>query len=261
MQGFQGSAVKACGVCVAIVLVCWPSWGVTQDDVADVPSEQRQVGDDESKSYLLIPPADKKAPDDGFALLVILPGGDGSADFHPFIKRIRNHALPQDFAVAQPIAVKWQDDQQIVWPTEKLKVAKQQFSTEALVEAVIKDISGLHKIDPTRVYGMGWSSSGPAMYALALQEKPVLQGSYIAMSVYKPDFLPPVANAKGRSIYLEHSPDDTVCPYWMARKGHEDLKQAEARTTLVTYEGGHGWRGDIFGRIRVAIGWLEEREK
>jgi hypothetical protein len=27
----------------------------------------------------------------------------------------------------------------------------------------------------------------------------------------------------------------------------------------VTYEGGHGWRGDVFGMIRAGVQWLDEQ--
>lgn len=238
------------------LLLVMASTCFAQDDVADVPSEKRQVGTDMRKTYFLIPPVLKKAPSDGFGLVIILPGGDGSEAFHTFIKRIRKHAVPDDFVVVQPVAFKWGDAQRIVWPTDHLKVAKQQFSTEEFVEAVIEDVADIHTLDPNRVYCMGWSSSGPAAYALALREKPVVNGCYLIMSVYKPKQLPPLANARGRSIYIEHSPDDRVCPYWMAQQAHNDLKREGARTTLVSYDGGHGWRGNIYGRIRNALKWL-----
>ena len=230
-----------------------------QDDVADVPSEKRHVGDDQRKFYFLIPPAAKKAPSNGLGLLVVLPGGDGSEAFHPFVKRIRKYAVPDDFAVAQPIAIKWSEKQFVVWPTEKLKVEKQKFSTEQFVEAVVKDVAATHAIDPKRVVCMGWSSSGPAVYALALREKPVVHGSYVVMSIYKSQLLPPLKNAKGRSVYIEHSPQDQVCPFWMAQKAHEDLKRAGARTTLLTYQGGHGWHGNIFVRMKKALKWLQDQ--
>ena len=113
-----------------------------QEDVADVVSEKRQVGGDRRKSYFLIAPAAKEAPSRGHGLLVILPGGDGGEAFHPFVKRIRKHAVPEGLVVAQPIAFKWSEGQQVVWPTEKTKVPKQRFSTEEFVDAVIKDVIG-----------------------------------------------------------------------------------------------------------------------
>ena len=231
---------------------------LAQDDIADVRSTKRQVGSEKRQAYFLIPPSAKKVPPDGFGLLVILPGGAGGESFHPFVKRIRKNAVPDDFVVAQPIAFKWSSDQRVVWPTEKLTVAKQKFSSEEFVEAVIKDIAATHSIDSQRVYCMGWSSSGPAIYSLALRDKTAVKGSYVLMSVYKPEQLPPIKRAKGRSIYIEHSPDDRVCPYWMAKKGYEALRKEGARTTLATYEGGHGWRGNLYGRIRKALDWLDE---
>jgi hypothetical protein len=66
------------------------------DDVADVPSQDLRAGGDAQKRYFLIGPAkDAKAPAAGYGLVVILPGGDGSADFHPFVKRIFKNSLPE----------------------------------------------------------------------------------------------------------------------------------------------------------------------
>lgn len=239
------------------LLALSPSICLAQEDVADVPSEKRQAGDDERKSYFLIPPATDTKPPQGFGLLIILPGGDGGESFHPFVKRIREHAVPKTFAVAQPIAIKWSPEQVVVWPTEKMEVEKQGFSTEDFVEAVIKDVATTHSLDTQQIFCMGWSSSGPAVYALALRNKPVVNGNYVAMSVFKPQQLPALANAKERSIYIEHSQQDRVCPFWMAQQGYQQLKREGARTTLVTYEGGHGWRGDVYGRIRRALQWLQ----
>lgn len=229
-----------------------------QNDVADIESTNHQIGQNDKQQYFLIPPKSKKTPQDGNALLIILPGGDGSADFHPFIKRIFKNAVPDDYAVAQPIAFKWHADQQIVWPTDKLTVDGQKFSSEDFIEAVIADVAKKSKIDKNRVFTMGWSSSGPALYAMALQDKTPIKGSYISMSVYKPNLLPPLENAKDRLFYIEHSKQDRICPYWMASKAVTDLKSNKARVTLVEYDGGHGWRGNVYGRIKSAIDWLDE---
>jgi len=59
---------------------------VAQNDVADVNSRDLRVDKDENKRYFLVGPhRDAIAPKDGFRLIVLLPGGDGSADFHPFV--------------------------------------------------------------------------------------------------------------------------------------------------------------------------------
>ncbi len=76
-------------------------------------------------------------------MLVVLPGGGGGVDFHPFVRNIQAQGLPGDFAVAQPIAREWRPGQmnRIVWPTEMSKVESMGYSTEQLVEAVIADVS------------------------------------------------------------------------------------------------------------------------
>eukprot|EP00913_Durusdinium_trenchii_P008903 g8369.t1 len=224
-----------------------------QKDVEDVPSTKRTIADNKRMTYFLIPAAAKQAPKAGYGLLLLLPGGSGDARFHPFVKRIRKHAVPDDLVVAQPVAFKWTEQQRIVWPTEKNKVDKQEFSTEKFLDAIIKDVKGVHRIDPKRVYAMGWSSSGSAIYATALRKQSPLAGSYIMMSVYKPKYLPPVNNGRKQSFYIEHSPDDRICPFWMAEKAQKELKEAGARVKFATYRGGHGFRGNIYGRMRAAF--------
>lgn len=230
------------------------------DDVADVPSQDIKIGGDEKKRYLLIGDvANPAAPDSDRGLVIIVPGGDGSADFHPFVKRIFKNSLAKGFVVAQPVAVKWTPDQKIVWPTETNKVEKMQFSTEQFIEAVIADVSSKCKIDPMRVYTLSWSSSGPAAYAISLTNKKVA-GSFIAMSVFNPKFLPPLDGAKGHRYFLYHSPDDRVCPIRMAKDAEKSLSAKDATVKFQEYAGGHGWRGGLYDDIRGGIRWLERGE-
>jgi predicted esterase len=229
-----------------------------QDDVADIDSQDLRAGKDEHKRYFLIePPKTVKAPKNGYGLLVVLPGGDGSADFHPFVKRIYKNAVPEGYFLAQPVAVKWTDKQEIVWPIDKNRVKGMKFSTEEFIDDVIKDITGKYKVDPERVFTLTWSSSGPAAYATSLSNDKIA-GSFIAMSVFKPDLLPPLEKAKGHAYFLYHSPDDNVCPFEMAEQAVKDLKKSGATVKLATYDGGHGWRGNLYGNIREGIEWLEK---
>jgi predicted esterase len=229
-----------------------------QDDVADVVSQDLRAGKDENKRYFLIePPKDVKAPKKGYGLLVVLPGGDGGADFHPFVKRIFKNAVPEGFVVAQPVAVKWTDKQEVVWPTDKNRVEGMKFSTEEFIDAVVKDAAGKYDLDPERTYTLTWSSSGPAAYAASLTSKKIT-GSFVAMSVFKPDLLPPLEKAKGRAYFLYHSPDDRVCPFRMAEQAAKELKKSGAAVKLATYEGGHGWRGNLYDNIREGVEWLDK---
>ena len=227
------------------------------DDVA-TPSQDLKAGKDEKKRYFLIGPAKgARAPRGGFGLIVVMPGGPGTADFLPFVKRVFENAVPEGYLVAQPVAVKWQDEQKVVWPTAKVKAEGMKFTTEEFVEAVIADVAGRHEIDKARVFTLSWSSSGPAAYACSLTSKKVT-GSLVAMSVFNPKFLPALDRAKGRGYYLYHSRGDRVCPFRMAAQAEKDLTAAGARVKLVEYEGGHGWRGDTYGAIRDGIRWLEK---
>ena len=237
-----------------------------QDDVANVPSKDLRAGGDEQKRYFLIGPGksdeaakDVKPPADGYKLLVVMPGGDGSADFHPFVKRIFVNALPEGWLVAQSVAVQWSKEQaeQVVWPTKKNPRKDMKFSTEEFVEAVIADVGKAHKLDAKHVYTLSWSSSGPAAYAISLQEKTAVRGSFIAMSVFYPDQLPELSLAKGRAYYLYQSPDDKTCKIDFARDAKKALADHGARVTLAEYEGGHGWHGDVYGNIRKGVEWLQ----
>lgn len=208
--------------------------------------------------YLLVPPKAKSAAEKEQALLIVLPGGDGSADFHPFVKRIHENALSEDFVLAQPLARQWTPNQKIVWPTIDSKTDDMQYSTEELIEAVIEDVSKKYKIDPRRIYLLAWSSGGPAAYATVMKKETQVNGALIAMSVFKPKQLPDPKNAKARSIYVLHSPDDKICPYWMAQAAQETLSNADVHTTLVNYPGGHGWKGNVYANIRQGIEWLQK---
>ena len=121
--------------------------------LTDVPAQDLRAGKDENKRYFLIGPRkDEKAPKEGYGLVVILPGGPGSAEFHPFVKRIFKNAVPEGYVVAQPVAVKWTDKQEIVWPTDKNRVEGMKFTTEEFVEAVITEVGEKHKLNPEHVF-------------------------------------------------------------------------------------------------------------
>lgn len=239
------------------VLSFVPAWA--QDDVEDVPCEDLKAGGDKDKRYFLIGGGKGvAAPAGGFKLAIIMPGGPGTAEFNPFVKRIWKNALTKDYVVAQPVAIPWGKDQQIVWPTKTNPVKGMKFSTEDFVEAVVKDAGARAKIDPRFIFTLSWSSSGPAAYALSLQEKKSVTGSFVAMSVFKPDLLPPLKNAKGHAYYIDHSPDDKVCPFRMAEQARDDLAKAGAKVEFSEQGGGHGWTGPVFDRIRKGFEWLEK---
>jgi predicted esterase len=231
------------------------------DDVADIPAQDLRAGGDPQKRYFQIGPRkDATPPAEGYKLLVVLPGGDGSAEFHPFLKRLFKNALSEKYLVAELVAVEWAPGQfnRVVWPTQKLKAEKMRFTTEDFVEAVIADVGTRNKLDRRHVYSLSWSSGGPAAYAASMNPKSSVTGSFIAMSVFQQDWLPSLEASKGRAYYLYQSPDDKICPLSHAQTAADLLRQNGATVELATYEGGHGWTGPVYENIRKGIDWLEK---
>jgi predicted esterase len=214
--------------------------------------------------YFLIPPRDRKpdaSPDGKGGLLVVLPGGQGSADFLPFVEN-QVHAQAPQLWCAMVVAPKWSDDQQIVWPTERGgKVKGMRYSTESYVRAVADDVARLAAIDAQQRYLLVWSSSGPAAWALLLSGDSPFRGTYVAMSIW-PQALPAeVARAKGLRVLLDQSPEDTTTRFVHARQAYDALAAAGAVVRLSTYRGGHGWKDDPLPRLRRGLDWLRGNER
>ncbi len=229
------------------------------DDIDNVKSQDLIANKDANMKYSLILPSGKTdAPASGYGLILVMAGGDGGADFQPFIKRIYQNAVPAGFIVVHVISKKWSPTQQIVWPTTKNKVPGMKFTTEEFLDAVIKDVGSKHKLNKDKVFTLSWSSSGPAAYSAALTS-PNITGSFVAMSVFNPKFLPEMNKAKGKAFYLYHSPDDRMCPYRMAEQAGKELTAAGASVELKTYEGGHGWKGNLYDDIRIGLEWLDKQ--
>jgi predicted esterase len=247
---------RSTAVRILLLLLLAPPVAFAQDDVAGVPAQDLTVADQPKQRYFLIGDT-KAAPEPGFGLLVVLPGGDGSAEFHPFVKRIYANALPKGYLVAQLVAVPSASQRQIVWPSAKTKDPKQTFTTESFIANVVGEVKAKHKIDPARVFTLSWSSGGPAAYAASVSKDTPVTGSLVAMSVFPVQSLPPLAGAKGHKYYILHSPQDKTCPYFHTRMAKTGLTDAGAAVHVADYEGGHGWHGDIWGNIAAGIEWLE----
>ena len=232
-------------------------------DVADITGQDVRIGGDDKKRYFLIGARDSRPPAAGYGLLVVLPGGDGSADFQPFVRRIHKNALDGSWLIAEAVAPKWDERQfqQVVWPTAGSRYPAAKFTTEGFIRDIIADAKARAKIDPRRVILLGWSSGGPACYATVLRKDSAVTGAFIAMSVFRPEELPPLADAGGKPIFLLQSPQDAITPIRHAEAAEKGLRAAGAKVLLRRYEGGHGWRGDIWKMIRDGTGWLDQQLK
>ena len=250
-----GAALAA----LALVAGASPSIAASQEDLAEVRSEDLRAGERENMRYFLIGAGpDVPAPEEGIKLMLVLPGGDGGEGFNPFVRRIWKNALGDRYLVAQLVAPQWSDEQaeRLVWPTKKNSWPKAEFTTEEFVEGVIADVESRFEVDTAHVFTLSWSSGGPAAYASSLSKDTHITGSLVAMSVFKPGQLPSLRGAKGQAYYLLHSPDDFI-PISMAQNARKQLAKKGAQVKLEEYVGGHGWHGDVYGMITRGTEWLE----
>ena len=236
-------------VCAAVLLCIAPAVRAGDDDLLTVKGQPKQ-------QYYLIG-ADAAPKDKPCGLLVVMPGGDGSKQFHPFVTAIQQ-ALPEGYLVAQLVAVQTDGPNKVVWPTEKLKDPKQNFSTQQFITNVVKEVKAKHKIDDARVFALGWSSSGSPTYASVLTPISLVTGAIVAMSVFHPQNLPSLGGAKGKRLVILHAPGDKVVPVRFAQAAEKQLKGAGAEVQYAEMAGGHGWEDDPLGRIKSGVEWLEQ---
>jgi predicted esterase len=216
---------------------------------------------DEQKHFFYFEPKVNAQPKAGYKLLLVLPGGDGQAEFNPFVASIRNQAIPDDFVVAQLVAPQWSKEQaeNFVWPVKAANIQEAKFTTEEFINAVIEEVRKKVEIDPRGIFALAWSSSGSAVYSATLMENSPVTGAFMAMSVFQPPLLPKLDGAKGKAFYLLQSPDDQVTLFSHAQKAQEELAAKGAKVKLVEYPGGHGWTmPDRMASIRDGIAWLEK---
>lgn len=210
--------------------------------------------------YYLTEP--KKTVADGVSrgLLVVLPGGDGSDQFLPFVAGALADCAPSTFCCVMLTAPKWGVAQKVVWPTASLAEAGMKYTTEEYVRAVVAEVQKTHEIDPAKTVLLGWSSSGPALYELLASGKPTAERAYIAMSVCKAKDSSVLAATKGMRIVLDQSRDDKVTPFVHAEKGRELLVASGATVRLIAHKGDHGWTDAPLPRLAEGLRWLLSNE-
>jgi len=238
-----------------------------KDVIVDLPAtapktpdrELSAGGDAAKRMFLTGPKAGDVEPPLGWGVVLVLPGGDGSDKFRKWVRDHYEDWVDAGWVWAQLVAPKWSQDQDIVWPTENSKVAQMKFTTEEFVATAVEETAKQMKVDRRRIVAVSWSSSGPACWRMLTEKGSPVAAHLIAMSVYKPAELEPLANGKGRPLFLLHSPTDDTCPIAMAEKGRNAARKAGLDVEWATYEGGHGWGGESEDEARRALHWLASR--
>jgi predicted esterase len=223
----------------------------------------RKVDNDDGKRWILHTPLGTSPPERGWGLLVVMPGDDGSEGFAPFVHDTIQHAAGPEYVVVQmiapPLPAGAEPERAVVWPREQLKDPRVDFTMESVVNAAVDVVLTERVIDPQRVWMMGWASGGPPSYTMALEKGGMFRGAIVAMSAFPKEEYGSLEGAKRKSFYLLHSPTDPI-PISQPESAKSTLGAAGARVKLETYEGGHGWHGDVAAQIREAVRWLEEKQ-
>ncbi len=230
--------------------------------VKPTPDRELAAGADPKKRFFLFGPKPLDVePEKGYGVVLVLPGGDGGEGFREWVRERYDDWVDAGWVFAQPVAPVWVPDQTPVWPTATSPLKGAAFTTEDFVAAVVDEVGTQVRIDRRRVLAVSWSSSGPACWRLLSTKASPIAGHLIAMSVFHPKELEPLSSAKGRPLFLLHSPTDDRCPIAMAERGRDAARKAGLEVEWATYEGGHGWAGDSETIARRALRWLAARLK
>jgi predicted esterase len=245
-------------VLLSIVVLVTSARAEVPADIADMKAQDLKAGGDEKKRYFVIQ-RPEEAPKEGWRTLFVLPGGPGNAEFLPFVTRIAKNALPAGYLVIELVAPVWTPEQaqNLVWPPEKSGFPQVKFSTSDFFLAVRSEVAKAYKLDPRYSFTLTWSSSGMSGYTFSLLPKSGITGTFVAMSVFQPGGLSSLSAAKGHPYFIYHSPQDFI-PIAQAEAARDTLRKAGGIVEFQTYEGGHGWRGNVFADIRKGIDWLEQ---
>ncbi len=221
-------------------------------------SAEHVVPDKEGMEYFQFGPKHRDpAPDAGYALVLVLPGGSGNAEFRAWCEERYQDWVGAGVVMAELVAKKWTPEQQIIWPTEKSKVDKMKFTTEEFVASVVEDLSSRVKIDPRRVITVSWSSSGPACYRIHTLRRTPVTASLVVMSVFKQDQMDSKRIGKKRPRFILHSPEDKTCNYIFVERARKWFGKKSTNIATDTYAGGHGWAGMSVDKARKALHWLQ----
>lgn len=214
---------------------------------------------DPKQRYFYFPPrSDVGVPEAGRALVVVLPGGGGGVSLRRQYGGVYLNAMPVDFVMAQLVSVQWQPEQQIVWPTERIRDVEIGFTTSDFIDAVIDDVRQRVRVDPQRIYLMGVSSSGGAVYTAAVTN-PDVSGAVVIASVFRANHLPDLAGAAGKRFFLYYGKDDAIVPFGESEAAASALSDHGASVVLYTAPGGHqpSWPNNQFGVLGHAFHWLQ----
>lgn len=104
--------------------------------------------------------------------------------------------------------------------------------SEQLANGVVNDLQALIPLDKSRIFLVGEEQAGmPALYS-ALSPKSPFSGFLVLSAAFRTEQLPPLKNAKGRRVYIQHDKADKTTPLFLATSAETLLKKNGARVQL-----------------------------
>lgn len=207
---------------------------------------------------LTVPHPEAEAPDAGWGLVVVLPGGDGSDALQPIVTDLARQAMPPGYLVAQLVAPKGAEDADVIWPTADSLPEAAEFSAESFVRAAVEYLGERYPLNEQRIFGLGWGSGGEAMAAAAAAERSPLRGAMIAVNTFDPKRQSPPTPLHEKAFFLLPETGDAGSTS-AAAAARDWLTAAGAHVRLDPGAPGRDCKGRLRDAAFRGIRWLEEQ--
>src|SRR5256885_326055 len=113
-------------------------WSQAQEISSKVSVQTQTVGRNADQKYFLIEHKGGTETGKARGLILILPGGPGSADFLPFCANVLTlYGIPADFVAAELVAPQWStNEDRVVWPSRAFPDRHSKFTSDEFLGAV-----------------------------------------------------------------------------------------------------------------------------
>jgi polyhydroxybutyrate depolymerase len=165
-----------------------------------------------------------------------------SKDVMPTYTKLNETAERHGFIIAYPNAVSgiWG-----LWPDKVV-------ADVACFDALLARLSGVYRIDPSRVYALGMSNGGYFAHLLAKERSSVIAAVASHSGALGLQTLGGVNATRKFPVLIAHGGQDLIFPVWIARENAEKYRREGHEVEYIELPSlGHAWAGgaDINERI------------
>lgn len=189
-------------------------------------------------------------------LVVVLGGGSGGPETIGLGRMVDRFVERGSCLVVQPVAFYWSRSQRIVWPTHFVTVPDALVTTEEWVTNVVESMLGSEVDASGRVYLIGWSSSGPAVYSL-LTKADFVAGAIVAGSVFDKRDVSQHTAIDDRRLFIYHSPFDSVVGIDNAYAARDYFNSVGLDVFIREHIYGHSGK-DNYSMLVEGMSWIKK---